>query len=132
MATQNGVVISELENLQKSIVITHMRDVLTSYADSLNFTEFEKKAYKLWVAKLRRGLDKFFPRSKRGNLIPIEGKEFRVVVDGQGYIGQDFRIIHPLEALSLFNEYMDKCQANGIDPLAEVKAGRKPKSNGVG
>lgn len=131
MAQTQGVVISELENPQKSVIITHMRDVLLSYADSFNFTELEKKAYCLWVAKLRRGLDSFFPRSKRGNLIPIEGKEFKVIVDGITYITQDFRVIDKEEALTRFNDYMSKCEKNGVNPLAEVKAGRKPKNNGV-
>lgn len=134
MATQKGrVVISELENPEKLVVITYMRKVLLSYIDlTLDFNEEEAKAYTMWVSKLRRGLDSFFPRTKSGKLIPIEGKTFRVEIDGQGYIAPAFRIIDREEALRRFNDYLTKCKANGIDPLAKVKAGRKPKSNGVG
>lgn len=133
MAQTQGVVISELENPQKSVVITYMRKVLLSYIDlTLDFDEKRAEAYKSWVAKLRRGLDSFFPRTKSGKLIPIEGKTFRIVIDGQGYIAPAFRIIEREEAMKRFDEYLSKCKANGIDPLAKVKAGRKPKSKGVG
>lgn len=128
MTQTQGVVISELENPQKSVVITYMRKVLLSYIDlTLDFNEEEAKAYRMWVAKLRRGLDSFFPRTKSGKLIPIEGKTFRVEIDGKGYIAPAFRIIDREEALRRFNEYLSKCKANGIDPFAKVKAGRKQK-----
>ena len=133
MTQTQGVVISELENPQKSVVITYMRKVLLSYIDlTLDFNKEEAKAYTMWVAKLRRGLDSFFPRTKSGKLIPIEGKTFRVEIDGKGYIAPAFRIIDREEAMKRFKDYLSKCKANGINPLAEVKAGRKPKNKGVG
>ena len=133
MTQTKGVVISELENPQKSVVITYMRNVLLSYIDfTLDFDEKRAEAYKSWVAKLRRGLDSFFPRTKSGKLIPIEGKTFRVEIDGKGYIAPAFRIIDREEVMKRFEDYLSKCKANGINPLAKGKAGRKPKSNGVG
>ena len=133
MTQTKGVVISELENPQKSVVITYMRNVLLSYIDlTLDFDKKREEAYRAWVAKLRRGLDSFFPRTKSGKLIPIEGKTFRVVIDGQGYIAPAFRIIDREEVMKRFEDYLSKCKANGINPLAKGKAGRKPKSNGVG
>lgn len=93
---------------EKEACLKIIRDTLNSYVISED--ETRQNLYIIWVAKQKRGMTRFlqgtFDEALNRNTVKVIPME---------------------KAVKFFEDYLEKCKKNGIDPSIVKKGGRKPK-----
>lgn len=93
---------------EKEACIKIIRKTLNSYVISED--EERQKLYILWVSKQKRGMTRF-----------LQG------VFDEALNRNTVKVIPMEKVVAFFDDYLDKCEKNGIDPSIVKKGGRKPK-----
>lgn len=93
---------------EKEACIKIIRNTLNSYVISED--PIRQGLYILWVSKQKRGMTRFlqgvFDKNLNRNTVKVIPME---------------------KVIKFFDEYLAKCEKNGIDPSIVKKGGRKPK-----
>lgn len=101
----------ELKSLPKEqnlVICAYLRTILMGYMSKMGLTPAQEVAYTHWVKNLRRGLDKFFPRSAKGGFVR-NPQGFRCTINGKTYTTTESVEIVPMEIVKgWFFDYLKK------------------------